>query len=123
LRARERKVEEEILGLELQPLPRVHRHREVHGPARERRAHVGRIVELEPEQAQQARHALVADLGALSTLGLRALDALHGGAALELQAGDAALLERASEPCAELRLAVAPPLRRLIGAAATASVR
>ena len=66
---------------------------------------------------------LVADLGALSTLGLRALEALHGGAALELQAGDAALLERASEPCAELRLAVVPPLRRLIGAAATPSVR
>jgi hexosaminidase len=66
---------------------------------------------------------LATDLAALSALGLAAVAALQSGEAFELGAEDGALLERASEPCAELRLAVAPPLRRLIDAAATASVR
>jgi hexosaminidase len=63
---------------------------------------------------------LADDLAALSALGLQALPALRGGTVLELRAEDEALLERALEQRAELRLAVAPPLRRLIEAAAPA---
>ncbi len=66
---------------------------------------------------------LAADLAALSVIGQRALAALGNGSVLEHRAEDAQLLERALEPRAELRLAVAPALRRLIEAASVPARR
>ena len=59
--ARERQIHQQVLRLEAQPIALVHRHREPDGPAGDRRPHVGRIFEIEPEQAQQPMHPRIVD--------------------------------------------------------------
>ena len=61
---------------------------------------------------------LAADLAPLATLGLRALDRLaENGEPLVLTGEEEALLLRAGKPCAEVSLAVAPAILRLVEAA------
>jgi len=62
LEPRERQVEQEILRFELENVVRVHCHRKINGAARDGRAHVRGIREVEPEQAQEASHARLVDL-------------------------------------------------------------
>ena len=65
LRPRERKVEQQVLRLEFEPLARIHRHRHVNRPSCDRRAHVGGIREAQLEKAQHAGTPLIVDLGAI----------------------------------------------------------
>lgn len=79
-------------------------------------AEVGPVLEGSPSFAEAA--SLAADLGALARLGRSAVERLAaGGGPLVPTEEEAALLARAGKPRADVLLAVAPPVGRLVEAA------